>query len=300
MLILALLSPLAALFTIPTLVAQTNAAQPHSPHPSSPLSQEQLDQALILEGLTLPSPGEFFVAMAKAGRPNWGPVGRIAVTLNSSERCQIALSIGLLLADGYLAVENQNSQDMKNISRDLLEMSKRLNVGENVLARGRSLTDFSENNEWNTLREELEATQNEIKISLTEQKDDPLAFLISLGSWLRTVQAGATLVEAAYAPEPAALLQQAPLVEIYRERLKKLPIRLQEAPLTQLIADVLQKMMPLMQPDETQTALSPAAIHALSVEATRATSRIAGALPPPQPAEPTPQAPASPMETPTP
>jgi hypothetical protein len=236
-----------------------------------------------VEALTLPSAGEFFVAMAKAGRPNWSPVGRVAISMSASERPQIALSIGLLLTDGYLAVETQNSQDMKNISRDGLEMARRLNVGENVLSRGLSLTDFAENNEWNSLREEIEAAQNEVKISLSEQKDDPLAFLISLGSWLRSIQAGATLVSANYDPEPAALLRQAPLARIYQERLEEQPARILSNELIQLIARVLPEMEAAMQSANGVnggSTLSKEAVEKVTQLSTLVVSRIAGALPP--------------------
>jgi len=194
------------------------------------LSPPDMEKAVLLSALTFPSPGEFFTALSKAGRPNLSAAGRVPVPMSISERPRIALVVGLLLADGYLAIENQNSQDMKNIGRDLIEMAKKLNAGEHVVARGRSITDFAENNDWNSLREELEATRNEIRISLTAQKDPGLSLLVSLGAWLRSIQAGALIVSRQYDASPASLFRQETLVEAWQRRAAILPSRFLENP----------------------------------------------------------------------
>lgn len=189
-----------------------------------------MENAVLLSALTFPSPGEFFAALSKAGRPNLSAAGRVPVPMSISERPRIALVVGLLLADGYLAIENQNSQDMKNIGRDLIEMAKKLNAGEHVVSRGRSITDFAENNDWNSLREELEATRNEIRISLTAQKDPGLSLMVSLGAWLRSIQAGALIVSNQYDAGPASLFRQDAMVDAWQRRAAILPNRFLENP----------------------------------------------------------------------
>jgi hypothetical protein len=184
-----------------------------------------IENAELISALTFPSSGEFFAALAKAGRPNLSASGRVPVPMSISERPRIALVVGLLLADGYLAVENQNSQEMKNIGRDLIEMAKKLNAGEHVVSRGRSITDFAENNDWNSLREELEATRNEIRISLTAQKDPGLSLMVSMGAWLRSIHAGAVVVSRQYGEDAASLFRQAALVSAWQRRTAILPAR---------------------------------------------------------------------------
>jgi hypothetical protein len=44
-------------------------------------------------------------------------------------------------------------------------------VSEQLLSRGNSINEFAENNEWDTLQEELEATQNEVKSSMQSHAD---------------------------------------------------------------------------------------------------------------------------------
>ena len=70
---------------------------------------------------------------------------------NTSNRYQIALILGTLVADGYIAVEAQDSQGVKNIGKEIINLAKKLNVSQSVLGRGNSINDFAENNDWNAL-----------------------------------------------------------------------------------------------------------------------------------------------------
>ena len=127
-------------------------------------------------------PGEFFAAINKLDRPNWKQLVRVGTPEATSNRAQIALVLGTLVADGYIAVEAQDGQGVKNIGKEIINLAKKLNVSQSVLGRGNSINDFAENNDWNALREELEATQNEVKLDMFEQKDSNLVTLVSLGS----------------------------------------------------------------------------------------------------------------------
>src|SRR2546430_15117850 len=95
-----------------------------------------------------------------------GPAGN-----NYKSRAQIALNLGSLIADGFVAVEAKDSQQVKNIGSDIIKLAKALGVSQNLLSRGNSINEFAENNEWDTLQEELEATQNEVKSSMQSHSD---------------------------------------------------------------------------------------------------------------------------------
>ena len=75
----------------------------------------------------------------------------------------MALNLGTLIADGYIAVEAHDGQQVKNVGKDVLALAKKLSVSQSVLARSASITQFAENDAWDQLNEELEATQNEVK-----------------------------------------------------------------------------------------------------------------------------------------
>ena len=146
-------------------------------------------------------PGEFFAAINKLERPNWKQLVRTGTPEATANRAQIALVLGTLVADGYIAVEAQDGQGVKNIGKEIINLAKKLNVSQSVLGRGNSINDFAENNDWNALREELEATQNEVKLDMFEQKDSNLVTLVSLGAWVRGTELASGLIERSYTPE---------------------------------------------------------------------------------------------------
>jgi len=195
------------------------------------LSETERRDSFLSEELSIPSPGEFFAAVSKDARPDWGAAGRCGTNLNATLRPQIALNIGALVADGYLAVELQNSQEVKNIGRDILAMARKLNASDSVLSRGRSINQFAENNEWNTLREELEATQNEVKLTLLEQRDEDLLVLISTGTWLRAIQAAILATKSSPASSMSELLRQPGIANYLVLLMQNLPPKTASDPL---------------------------------------------------------------------
>jgi len=192
------------------------------------MTPEQVGAVVKVESLTIPMPGEFFAAIGKHGRPAWKTLVRVGTPATTSSRAQIALALGTLVADGYIAVEAQDSLGVKNIGKEIIGLAKKLNVSESVLGRGNSLNDFAENNDWNALREELEATQNEVKLDMEEQKDQSLVTLVTIGAWLRGTDIISGLVEAGYTPESARLLRQPAIIEYLLGELNKLPKNLQK------------------------------------------------------------------------
>ena len=147
----------------------------------SALPADQLAKAIKTDALTIPTPGELFAAFEKPGKPDWAGQYRTPIPMTYRNRAQIALNLGGLIADGFIAVQAQDSQQVKNIGTDIIKLAKALGVSENVLSRGNSINEFAENSEWDALQEELEATQNEVKASMQSHSDQDLVILVSLG-----------------------------------------------------------------------------------------------------------------------
>jgi hypothetical protein len=140
----------------------------------------------------------------------------------------MALNIGGLIADGFIAVEAEDSQQVKNIGKDIMALARPLGVQQEILNRGRSLTDFAERGQWNTLKEDLEATQNEVKTAMTENKDSSLITLVTLGGWIRSVEAMADYVSKHYTAEGAKLLRQPAVARHLAEQLAALPEKVRD------------------------------------------------------------------------
>src|ERR1700730_1567356 len=233
-----------ALFPIDSGWTQQDSGK--TPSTIQPLTSEEMKQAVTIDAITVPTPGEFFKAIDKGGKPNWASQFRPPTPIDATSRAQMALNLGTLIADGYIAVEAQDGQQVKNIGRDVLTLAKKLSVSDSVIARGKSISQFAESGAWDQLNEELEATQNEVKKALEENRDTDLITLVSIGGWIRGTEVVTGLVLQNYNPEDAKLLRQPALVSYLKSKLTALPEKIQKDPLVQTVSrdlDSIQKMV---------------------------------------------------------
>jgi hypothetical protein len=215
------------------------AKSPPPPPPPPQLSADQLAHAIKTDALTIPTPGELFAALEKPGNPNWPAQYRVPVSSTFRNRAQIALNLGGLIADGFIAVEAQDGQQVKNIGTDVIKLAKALGVSENVLSRGNSINEFADNDEWDTLHEELEATQNEVKASMQSHQDQDLVILVSLGGWIRGTQVVTASIIQNYDEGSARVLRQPALVAFIRSKVNDISPELRDEPLVKHVTDEL-------------------------------------------------------------
>ena len=161
-------------------------------------------------------------------------------------RAQIALNLGGLIADGFIAVEAQDAQQVKNIGGDIIKMAKALGVSENILSRGNSINEFAENNDWGVLQEELEATQNEVKASMQSHRDQDLVILVSLGGWIRGTQVVSAAILKNFDGNTAKVLRQPALVNFIQAKVDGISPELRNEPLVKDVTSqlaVIQKLV---------------------------------------------------------
>jgi hypothetical protein len=206
---------------------------------SAPLPPDQLAKAIKTDALTIPTPGELFAALEKPGKPDWASQYRTPIPMTYRNRAQIALNLGGLIADGFIAVQAQDSQQVKNIGTDIVKLAKALGVSENVLSRGNSINEFAENSEWDTLHEELEATQNEVKTSMQTHRDQDLVILVSLGGWIRGTQAVSAAVMKNYDENSARVLRQPAVVNFITAKINDISPELRSEPLVKSVSEQL-------------------------------------------------------------
>ena len=71
-----------------------------------------------------------------------------AAPFTFTSRPQIALNLGTLIADGYLAVEAQDKQEVRNISREIKSLAKTLGLEHDLVIRSNSIGDFADARQW--------------------------------------------------------------------------------------------------------------------------------------------------------
>src|SRR5881396_2668218 len=195
------------------------------------LPADQLAKAVRSDSISIPTPGELFAAFEKPGKPDWAGQYRTPIGTTYKNRPQIALNLGSLIADGFIAVEAKDSQQVKNIGTDIIKLAKALGVSENVLSRGNSINEFAENDEWDALQEELEATQNEVKSSMQSHRDQDLIILVSVGGWIRGTQVVSAAVMQNYDERAAKVLRQPALVNFIQSKLNEVSADVRDEPL---------------------------------------------------------------------
>jgi hypothetical protein len=203
------------------------------------LPPDQLAKAIRSDEISIPTPGELFAALEKPGKPNWTGQYRGPISTTYNNRAQIALNLGGLIADGFIAVEAQDSQQVKNIGTDIIKLAKALGVSQNVLSRGNSINEFAENNEWNALQEELEATQNEVKSSMQTHRDQDLVILVSVGGWVRGTQVVSASVMQSYDEQSAKVLRQPALVAYIHSKIDDISPDVRDEPLVKEVNEQL-------------------------------------------------------------
>src|SRR5215472_2406090 len=203
------------------------------------LSSDQMAKAARTDSISVPTPGELFAALGKTGKINWSAQYRGPMPMTYSNRAQIALNLGGLIADGFIAIEAKDGQQVKNIGSDIIKLAKALGVSENLLGRGKSINEFAENNEWDTLQEELEATQNEVKSSMQSHADQDLVILVTLGGWIRGTQVVTAAIMQKYDERSAKVLRQPALVRFMQSKMNEISPELRQEP---LVKDVIERL----------------------------------------------------------
>ncbi len=222
-------------------IGNSALSKPTPAAPTAPaLSADDVAKAIKTDAITIPTPGETFAALGKPTKPDWTASFRGPIAMNYKTRAQIALNLGGLIADGFIAIEAQDSQQVKNTGGDILKMAKALGVSANILARGNSINQFAENDEWPALQEELEATQNEVKSSMQSHRDQDLVILVSLGGWIRGTQVVSGVVAKNYDERLAQVLRQPELLRFIHSKLNEISPELQADPLVKSVNAQLQ------------------------------------------------------------
>jgi hypothetical protein len=203
------------------------------------LSSDQMAKAVRTDSISVPTPGELFAALGKTGKVNWSAQYRGPIPMTYSNRAQIALNLGGLIADGFIAVEAKDGQQVKNIGSDVMKLGKALGVSEQLLSRGNSINEFAEHNEWDTLQEELEATQNEVKSSMQSHADQDLVILVTLGGWIRGTQVVTGAIMKNYNEPAAKVLREPALVHFMQSKLNAISPELRQEPLVKDVSEQL-------------------------------------------------------------
>ncbi len=160
-------------------------------------------------------------------------------------RLQTSLHFGALVADGFMLTIAERSQEVQDIGRALIRQSRALGVGDRLSKRAKSLLEYSDQGNWQGMRQELIRTQDDVEKSMLDLRDEQMAHMISLGGWLRGYQLAANACAKNYFPDRARILARYDIMDYYIDRLDTLHPRLKKTEFVSTITGNLKTLRAL-------------------------------------------------------
>ena len=199
---------------------KTTKAKPEVP--DDLLEDEHLREEYGVNQFTTPSIRKIFGQMEALGSLPYEKLKRPVPKSTAGDRALVALSLGVLIGDGFLSVQTEKVSDLEDVGRAVLKHAKILGAGARVTEHAKSLLENSALGDWKTLRGDLAGTQKDVESDMVLLRDMEMAHLISLGGWLRGLQIASGTACDPFSPERAGLLARTDLLEYFSAMLAEL------------------------------------------------------------------------------
>jgi hypothetical protein len=223
--------------------------------------------AAAVDDVVVPVPSEIFAVLDKLGNPNWKDQLRDGKVRTPQDSARTALLLGNVIAEGFVAVEAEDGERVKEIGRQVLNLADAINVRKSVITRCKSITDKANVKDWKGVRSEFDGALQDVRAAMDELNDHDLSQLVSLGGWLRGTEVLTAIVQNGFSKDGAELLHQPELVSYFDRCIGSMSPRLKKNPLVAHIRDVLRKIGPIVNESGDSITLDNAKmIHDLSRE----------------------------------
>ena len=206
-------------------------------------------QATQVHGVAVPVPKEIFRSLDQFRDANWTAVKHpeIARWRSRGDQAQIATLLGVVVAEGFIAMEAKDSTEVQNLGNSVLSLAQGLGIRERPLRRSRSIVELAEKEEWSEARKEWDGALSDLETGMIEVKSAELAQLVSVGGWLRGTEALCALVLQNYSPERANLIRQTSLIDYLDKQLRSMSTDIQSRPIVVKLLDGLQAIHSLVE-----------------------------------------------------
>jgi hypothetical protein len=233
-------------------------------------------QARQVHGLVVPVPKEIFRSLDQFRDANWRPVQRpeVARWKSHGDQAQIATLLGVVIAEGFIAMEAKDSTEVKNLGNSELSLARGLGIRERALRRSRAIMELTDKNEWPEARKEWDGVLSDLDIGMIEIKSEDLAQLVSLGGWLRGTEALSALLLQNYSPERANLIRQPALIDDLEKQLHAMNTDIKGRPIVVKLVDGIHTIRSLLESENGPLSEETVRkIHGVCAELVPLTSR---------------------------
>ncbi|MGI8603348.1 MAG: hypothetical protein ACR2OZ_10150 [Verrucomicrobiales bacterium] len=230
--------------------------------PDDLLQDEHLREEFGVNEFTAPSIKKLFAELAALGPLPYEKLRRDIPRETPRDRIRVALSLGMLIADGFLMVHSEKISEFENVGRGVLKHAKVLGAGDRISRHTKTILENSVDGDWDTLKNELAKTQIDVEAEMVLLRDVEIAHLISLGGWIRALEITSTAALDPFSEQKARKLARADLVEYFILGLDDLPPRLKDRDPLKTLREGVQEIQRTLEVPEGQ-ALTAEAVEKL-------------------------------------
>lgn len=201
----------------------------------------------VMDEVVVPVPSEIFTVLDKLGSPNWHDEVRKLNSPTTSDRMELSLLFGTVIAEGFVAVQAQDKKAVEDIGREVINIATALGLKKAVNPHAQSILDAVEKNDWRGVRKEFDLTQSTVRAEMERMRDNDLAQCVSLGGWLRGTASVTSVIGKAYTNDGAELLNQPGLVDHFSKAVDSMSAPVKKNPLVSDISRGLTKIRQAME-----------------------------------------------------
>lgn len=213
-------------------------------------AEAHMREELGVNSYTTPSIDRIFLKLQKLGPIPADTIARRLDDNNYTNRIQIALNFGRLIAEGFLTIQTEDREEIESLGRKLVRNAKSLGVGDSVTSHSRELVETGRQGNWTALRRQLSAAQEDVEKAMLELRDDQIAHMIALGGWLRGLEIAVSTLQLKQTSEAYSVIEDIDLIDYFNDRLSTLHPALKQLPLIIEITSSLQTIQAIMQTGE--------------------------------------------------
>lgn len=202
-------------FLAVVLLAPSLSATPEPAIPNDLIEDLHIREELGVNEITAPSIQAIFGTLDEVSPLKSELVEREISERMPLDRTQIAMEIGVLMAEGFIAVQNGENGKIEPLAAQLQRYGRALGAGDRLESHIASLLESAKKGETEMLKKELTATQRDVEAELISLRDSDLSHLISLGGWLRALEIASASVEAEFSEKRARPLFREDIADYY-------------------------------------------------------------------------------------
>jgi hypothetical protein len=212
------------------LTAQEESPPVRRDIPKDLVDDEHVREELGVNEFTAPSIAKLFDTLQFLMPLPISEVERKMPPRMPTDRADLAIELGFLIADGFLIVQAEQLDKVQELANDLTRYGKALGAGDRVNRHAAGLLESAREKNVDELKKELTATQHDVEVELVSLRDADLALLISLGGWIRALEVSTVAVDNQFTVERASKVMREDIADYYTECVTGLEPRISERP----------------------------------------------------------------------